>query len=62
MAHRTPTIKQLAITRTLREAKKQSCQLIGNKPTGEPLIYTKSDTQIPNSADHPDKLLGFVKE
>ncbi|WP_407965990.1 hypothetical protein [Bartonella sp. C271] len=55
MAHRLPTITQPAIARALREAKKQGCELIEIKPTGELLIYLKSDIPIPNSAIHPDK-------
>ncbi|WP_455480130.1 hypothetical protein V4B17_03745 [Bartonella sp. B23] len=39
MAHRQPTITQPAIARALREAKKQGCELIEIKPTGELLIY-----------------------
>ncbi|WP_455476597.1 hypothetical protein [Bartonella sp. B41] len=61
MAHRQPTITQPAIARALREAKKQGCELIEIKPTGELLIYLKSDIPIPNSTTHPDKLLDLQK-
>ncbi|WP_019218562.1 hypothetical protein [Bartonella florencae] len=57
MAPRPATITQPAIARALREAKKQGCELIEIKPTGELLIYLKSDIPIPNSVNHPDKLL-----
>ncbi|WP_254472629.1 MULTISPECIES: hypothetical protein [unclassified Bartonella] len=59
MAPRPATITQPAIARALREAKKQGCELIEIKPTGELLIYLKSDIPIPNSTTHPDKLLDF---
>ncbi|MET3559885.1 hypothetical protein ABID39_000569 [Bartonella japonica] len=62
MAHRLPTITQPAIARALREAKKQGCELIEIKPTGELLIYLKSDIPIPNSAKNPDKLLDMSKD
>ncbi|USP02157.1 hypothetical protein [Bartonella taylorii] len=39
MAHRPPTITQAAIARALREAKKQGCELIEIKSTGELLIH-----------------------
>ncbi|VEJ46138.1 hypothetical protein [Bartonella vinsonii] len=39
MGHRPPTITQPAIARALREAKKQGCELIEIKPTGEVLIH-----------------------
>ncbi|ATO56896.1 hypothetical protein [Bartonella sp. 1-1C] len=61
MAHRLPTITQPAIARALREAKKQGCELIEIKPTGELLIYLKSDIPTPNSATHPDKLFNLSK-
>lgn len=57
MAPRPATITQPAIARALREAKKQGCELIEIKPTGELLIYLKSNIPIPNSTTHPDKLL-----
>ncbi|EJF88068.1 hypothetical protein [Bartonella melophagi] len=44
MAHCHPTITQPAIARALREAKKQGCELIEIKPTGELLIYLKART------------------
>ncbi|MBX4336042.1 hypothetical protein [Bartonella raoultii] len=56
MAHRLATITQPAIARALREAKKQGCELIEIKPTGELLIYLKSDIPLPNATNHPDKL------
>ncbi|MBX4335573.1 hypothetical protein [Bartonella raoultii] len=56
MAHRLATITQPAIARALREAKKQGCELIEIKPTGELLIYLKSDIPLPNANTHPDKL------
>ncbi|WP_175869147.1 hypothetical protein [Bartonella gabonensis] len=59
MAPRPATITQPAIARALREAKKQGCELIEIKPTGELLIYLKSDIPIPNSVNNPDKLLDF---
>ncbi|EJF74211.1 hypothetical protein MCO_01837 [Bartonella sp. DB5-6] len=61
MAHRPPTITQPAIARTLREAKKQGCELVEIKPTGELLIYLKSDIPLPNSVSNPDKLLDLSK-
>ncbi|WP_455478904.1 hypothetical protein V3565_02315 [Bartonella sp. B10] len=39
MAYRLPTITQPAIARALREAKKQGCELIEIKPTGELFIH-----------------------
>ncbi|MBB6160186.1 hypothetical protein HNQ74_001640, partial [Bartonella doshiae] len=39
MAPRPATITQPAIARALREAKKQGCELIEIKPTGELLIH-----------------------
>ncbi len=54
-------ITQPAIARALKEAKKQGCELIGIKPTGELLIYLKSDIPIPNQASHPEKLLDLSK-
>ncbi|WP_175869518.1 hypothetical protein [Bartonella gabonensis] len=59
MAPRPATITQPAIARALREAKKQGCELIEIKPTGELLIYLKSDIPIPNSVNHTDKLLNL---
>ncbi|WP_142416915.1 hypothetical protein [Bartonella massiliensis] len=59
MAPRPATITQPAIARALREAKKQGCELIEIKPTGELLIYLKSDIPLPNSVNHIDKLLDF---
>ncbi|MEL6088701.1 hypothetical protein [Bartonella schoenbuchensis] len=50
MAHRHPTITQPAIARALREAKKQGCELIEIKPTGELLIYLKAIT-TPSTKD-----------
>ncbi|EJF79492.1 hypothetical protein MCO_01058 [Bartonella sp. DB5-6] len=61
MAPRPATITQSAIARALREAKKQGCELVEIKPTGELLIYLKSDIPIPNSVNHPDKLLDLSK-
>ncbi|EJF78901.1 Uncharacterised protein [Candidatus Bartonella washoeensis] len=61
MAPRPATITQPAIARALREAKKQGCELIEIKPTGELLIYLKSDIPIPNSIAHPDKLFDLSK-
>ncbi|WP_317992898.1 hypothetical protein [Bartonella gliris] len=61
MPHRPPTITQPAIARALREAKKQGCELIEIKPTGELLIYLKADIPIPNSSANPDKLLDLSK-
>ncbi|WP_375632587.1 MULTISPECIES: hypothetical protein [unclassified Bartonella] len=57
MGHRPPTITQPAIARAVREAKKQGCELIEIKPTGELLIYLKADIPIPNQASLPKKLL-----
>ncbi|AQX30175.1 MULTISPECIES: hypothetical protein [Bartonella] len=62
MAHRHPTITQPAIARALREAKKQGCELIEIKPTGELLIYLKPDITVPNTATHPDRLLDLSKD
>ncbi|ATP12451.1 hypothetical protein BHOIPH791_06650 [Bartonella henselae] len=39
MAHHPPTITQPTIARALREAKKQGCELIEIKPTGELFIH-----------------------
>ncbi|EJF84658.1 hypothetical protein MCU_00236 [Bartonella elizabethae Re6043vi] len=61
MAPRPATITQPAIARALREAKKQGCELIEIKPTGELLIYLKSNIPIPNSTTHPDKILDLSK-
>ncbi|WP_273723922.1 MULTISPECIES: hypothetical protein [unclassified Bartonella] len=61
MAPRPAAITQPAIARALREAKKQGCELVEIKPTGELLIYLKSDIPLPNSAAHPDKLLDLSK-
>ncbi|WP_139413290.1 hypothetical protein [Bartonella mastomydis] len=61
MAPRPATITQPAIARALREAKKQGCELIEIKPTGELLIYLKSNIPIPKSTTHPDKLLDLSK-
>ncbi|WP_273754803.1 MULTISPECIES: hypothetical protein [unclassified Bartonella] len=55
MAPRPATITQPAIARALREAKKQGCELIEIKPTGELLIYLKSDIPLPNATNHSDK-------
>uniref|UniRef100_UPI0003693F7F hypothetical protein n=1 Tax=Bartonella rattimassiliensis TaxID=270250 RepID=UPI0003693F7F len=54
-------ITQPAIARALREAKKQGCELIKIKPTGELLIYLKADIPLPNSVSHPDTLLDLSK-
>ncbi|UNE55029.1 hypothetical protein [Bartonella machadoae] len=56
MAPRPAAITQPAIARALREAKKQGCELIEIKPTGEILIYLKSDIPIPNSATQADNI------
>ncbi|WP_375632596.1 hypothetical protein [Bartonella sp. AA74HLJMH] len=61
MAPRPAAITQPAIARALREAKKQGCELVEIKPTGELLIYLKADIPIPNSVSHPDKLLDLSK-
>ncbi|WP_375666947.1 MULTISPECIES: hypothetical protein [unclassified Bartonella] len=61
MAPRPAAITQPAIARALREAKKQGCELVEIKPTGELLIYLKSDIPLPNSVNHPDKLLDLSK-
>ncbi|WP_375665859.1 hypothetical protein [Bartonella sp. CL41QHWL] len=61
MAPRPAAITQPAIARALREAKKQGCELVEIKPTGELLIYLKSDIPIPNSVNHPDKFLDLSK-
>ncbi|WP_455474689.1 hypothetical protein [Bartonella sp. B30(2025)] len=61
MAHRPPTITQPAIARALREAKKQGCELIEIKPTGELLIYLKAGIGIPKTTTHPDQLLDLQK-
>ncbi|WP_375678269.1 MULTISPECIES: hypothetical protein [unclassified Bartonella] len=58
---RPAAITQPAIARALREAKKQGCELVEIKPTGELLIYLKSDIPIPNLVSHPDKLLDLSK-
>ncbi|ALE02909.1 putative genomic island protein [Bartonella ancashensis] len=47
MAHRLPTITQPAIARALREAKKQGCELMEIKPTGELLIYLNLGSEYP---------------
>ncbi|WP_273755668.1 hypothetical protein [Bartonella sp. MM73XJBT.G] len=57
MAPRPATITQPAIARALREAKKQGCELIEIKPTGELLIYLKDNIPLPNSVNNPDKIL-----
>ncbi|EJF76759.1 hypothetical protein MCQ_01673 [Candidatus Bartonella washoeensis Sb944nv] len=44
MPHRPPTITQPTIARALREAKKQGCELIEIKPTGELLIHINKIT------------------
>ncbi|MET3559767.1 hypothetical protein ABID39_000444 [Bartonella japonica] len=62
MAPRPATITQPAIARALREAKKQGCELIEIKPTGELLIYLKSDIPIPNSAAHPNSLESLLRK
>ncbi|MCL6230387.1 hypothetical protein [Bartonella bilalgolemii] len=62
MAHRLPTITQPAIARALREAKKQGCELIEIKPTGELLIYLKPGIGIPNTVTNPDKLFDMSKD
>ncbi len=54
MAPRPAAITQPAIARALREAKKQGCELVEIKPTGELLIYLKSDIPLPNSVSHPE--------
>ncbi|MGF7158131.1 hypothetical protein [Bartonella heixiaziensis] len=61
MAPRPAAITQPAIARALREAKKQGCELVEIKPTGELLIYLKEDIPIPSSVNHPDKLLDLSK-
>ncbi|WP_375703913.1 hypothetical protein [Bartonella sp. AD13SXNS] len=61
MAPRKAIITQADIARALREAKKQKCELIEIKPTGELLIYLKADIPLPNSAVNPDKLLSLSK-
>ncbi|WP_273789829.1 hypothetical protein [Bartonella sp. ML70XJBT] len=55
MAPRPATITQPAIARALREAKKQGCELIEIKPTGELLIYLKDNIPLPNSVNNHDK-------
>lgn len=55
MAPRPAIITQPTIARALREAKKQGCELIEIKPTGELLIYLKTNIPLPNSASHHDK-------
>ncbi|ATO57681.1 hypothetical protein [Bartonella sp. 1-1C] len=49
MAHRLPTITQPAIARALREAKKQGCELIEIKPTGELLIHINKTVVSPTT-------------
>ncbi|WP_409360916.1 hypothetical protein ACRPOS_006190 [Bartonella heixiaziensis] len=61
MPHRPPTITQPTIARALRAAKKQKCELIEIKPTGELLIYLKKNIPIPSSAAHTTKLLDLKK-
>lgn len=61
MAHRLPTITQPAIARALREAKKQGCELIEIKPSGEMLIYLKSDIPLPNSTHQSNQSLDLSK-
>ncbi|WP_126603132.1 hypothetical protein [Bartonella vinsonii] len=61
MAPRPAIITQADIARALREAKKQGCELIEIKPTGEVLIYLKSDIPIPTAAAHPNKLFDLSK-
>ncbi|OPB29456.1 hypothetical protein [Bartonella sp. WD12.1] len=61
MARRHAAVTQSAIARALREAKKQGCELMEIKPTGELLIYLKADIAIPNTATHPDRLLDLSK-
>ncbi|WP_375678073.1 hypothetical protein [Bartonella sp. AP72JLCBS] len=51
MPHRPPTITQPAIARALREAKKQGCELIEIKPTGELLIHINK-TITPTTTDN----------
>ncbi|WP_273760529.1 hypothetical protein [Bartonella sp. ML70XJBT.G] len=55
MAPRPAIITQPTIARALREAKKQGCELIEIKPTGELLIYLKDNIPLPNSTNHSDK-------
>ncbi|MET3590292.1 formylmethanofuran dehydrogenase subunit B [Bartonella silvatica] len=52
MAPRPATITQPVIARALREAKKQGCELIEIKPTGEVLIYLKTNIPLSNSTIH----------
>ncbi|MEL6094092.1 hypothetical protein [Bartonella schoenbuchensis] len=61
MAHHHAAVTQSAIARALREAKKQGCELMEIKPTGELLIYLKPDITVPNTATHPDRLLDLSK-
>ncbi|WP_212112188.1 MULTISPECIES: hypothetical protein [Bartonella] len=61
MAPRKAIITQADIARALREAKKQGCELIEIKPTGELLIYLKADIPRLNSVSHPDTLLDLSK-
>ncbi|AQX30789.1 hypothetical protein [Bartonella schoenbuchensis] len=56
MARRHAIVTQSAIARALREAKKQGCELMEIKPTGELLIYLKPDITVPNTATHPERL------
>ncbi|KEG17117.1 hypothetical protein ACMY46_00080 [Bartonella bacilliformis] len=62
MAHRLPTITQPAIARALREAKKQGCELMEIKPTGELLIYLKPGIGVSNTAMHPDNFWDFLND
>ncbi|MET3590097.1 formylmethanofuran dehydrogenase subunit B [Bartonella silvatica] len=62
MAPRLATITQPAIARALREAKKQGCELIEIKPTGELLIYLKTNIPLPNSTTHQDKLWNLSRD
>ncbi|WP_375634357.1 MULTISPECIES: hypothetical protein [unclassified Bartonella] len=62
MAPRKAIITQADIARALREAKKQKCELIEIKPTGELLIYLKADIPIPNSTAHPDKIWNLSRD
>ncbi|AQX18668.1 MULTISPECIES: hypothetical protein [Bartonella] len=51
MAHRLPTITQPAIARALQEAKKQGCELIEIKPSGELLIHINKTVVSPTIND-----------
>ncbi|WP_375618497.1 MULTISPECIES: hypothetical protein [unclassified Bartonella] len=62
MAPHKAIITQADIARALREAKKQKCELIEIKPTGELLIYLKADIPIPNSTAHPDKIWNLSRD